>query len=77
MADQLTVTDYTTIQVPNSVGTLPPNTIDSQPEYVWWIASGRFGSGSDMATNAGGIYLINLAADTWGKMHHCLSIDAV
>jgi len=68
MANQLTVTDYTTVQTPNSIGTLPANTIDSQPDYVWWITCGRFGSGSDLATNSGGIYLINLAADTWGKI---------
>ena len=67
MAQQLTVTDYTTIRTPNSVGTLPENTIDSQPEYVWWVTSGRFGSGSDLATNDGGIHLIDLTADRWGK----------
>lgn len=68
MGGQIIVTDQTTIKTPNSVGVLPPNSIDSQPPYVWWIATGLFEIGSGLSSNEGGIYLVDKSAASWGKL---------
>ncbi|XP_078495863.1 uncharacterized protein LOC100180157 [Ciona intestinalis] len=59
------IADTTSIQYPNNVGRLPSGSIEIQPGYVWWIASGKLES--DFSTNAfsGGIYLLDITARQW------------
>ena len=67
MTQQQTVVDHQSIKTPNSVGVLPPNSIDEQPPYVWWIATGLFDTGSSLSSNEGGIYLMSMTRETWGN----------
>jgi len=64
------VTHQKTLIYPNSVGLLPPKTLDKQPQYVWWVASGVFRSGSSFSSNEGGIYLIDMGKERWGESVH-------
>lgn len=61
------VADHTTIISPNKVGILPPNTVQKQPYYLWWIASGYHDTRSVFTSNAGGIFLIDMGALQWSK----------
>lgn len=61
------VTDENILKYPNSVGVLPPKTIDKQPAYVWWIATGMFGKESSFLSNEGSIYLVDKTKEHWGK----------
>ncbi|XP_039254466.2 uncharacterized protein LOC120331449 [Styela clava] len=59
------VADQTTVANPNKVGILPEGTVEKQPAYVWWVASGFYEAKSAFSSNVGGIFLINLATDKW------------
>ena len=61
------VADYTTVMNPNKIGVLPPATVDDQPSYAWWVASGFSDTRSGFTTNVGGIFLIDMTAEKWRK----------
>ncbi|CAK8697342.1 unnamed protein product [Clavelina lepadiformis] len=68
MADYArTITGEIHIPVPNNVGVLPPNTLDRQPPYVWWVAAGALGPSSAFASSTGAIYLIDKSKPTEWK----------
>uniref|UniRef100_F7AXU4 Uncharacterized protein n=2 Tax=Ciona intestinalis TaxID=7719 RepID=F7AXU4_CIOIN len=59
------IADATSIQYPNNVGRLPPGSIENQPGYVWWIASGKVEPDFSTNTFSGGIYMLDMTKNQW------------